>query len=59
MAVKLEKIRVFIADDNTETRENLANELETEGITVVGTAADGISALKQIALLSRTYCFWI
>ena len=51
MAVKLEKIRVFIADDNTETRENRANELETEGITVVGTAADGISALKQIASL--------
>ena len=48
MAVKLEKIRVFIADDNAENRESLANELETEAITVAGTAADGISALKQI-----------
>lgn len=51
MAVKLEKIRVFIADVNAETRESLANELESDAITVVGTAPDGISALKQIESL--------
>ena len=51
MAVKLEKIKVFIADVNAETRESLANELESDAITVVGTALDGISALKQIESL--------
>ena len=51
MAVKLEKIKVFIADVNAETRESLANELESDAITVVGTAPDGISALKQIESL--------
>lgn len=44
------EIRVVIADDHPAFREGLCRLLDEEvGITVVGTAADGEAAVKQIA----------
>lgn len=49
-------IRILLVDDQTLLRDSFRRllELEGEGITVVGTAADGIEALAAIERLERT-----
>lgn len=47
--MKKEKLTVFIADDNKDFRDCLANYIEKqEDMTVIGTASDGKEAYKQI-----------
>jgi DNA-binding NarL/FixJ family response regulator len=42
---------VLIVDDHARFRESAAALLEAEGLTVIGEAADGASALAQVARL--------
>jgi len=49
VAVTMEKIKVFIADDHVMVRQGIKKLLELEGnIEVIGQAGDGESALAQI-----------
>lgn len=47
-----EKIRVYLADDHELVRRGLVALLSTEdGLTVVGTGADGVEAVEQVQAL--------
>jgi DNA-binding NarL/FixJ family response regulator len=48
----MSEVRVFLADDHAVVREGLKAMINTQsGITVVGEAADGLSACEQVAEL--------